>query len=147
MKSSHCTQTGNRLYYKAITQQTKGLILFPLLSKCLWVCMCLLRQGHRMWPPRFQHLLNRPQSSCVCSGAIFGDSHFGKVSDLLLHSTEITQMLIASFICSRLSPTVDLLTGETNNSLSTDYFAQTILLFYWVDLIRAEDVRQFLSTA
>lgn len=68
-------------------------------------------------------------------------------SDLLLHSTEITQTLITSFIFSLLSPTVDSAIGETDNSLSTDYFAQMLLLFYWVDLIKVENVRKFLSTA
>lgn len=38
-------------------------------------------------------------------------------------------MLIASFICSRLSLTVDLLIGETNNSLSTDYFCSNDIAF------------------
>jgi len=55
-------------------------------------------------------------------------------------------MLITSFILSLLSPTVDLVIGQTNYSLSTHYFAQMLLLFYWVDLKKAENVRQSINS-
>jgi len=56
-------------------------------------------------------------------------------------------MLITSFILSLLSPTVDLVIGQTNYSLSTHYFAQMLLLFYCVDLKKAENVRQISATS
>lgn len=145
--SSQRKQIGNWFHYKAIMQQTKDLQPISTSVK-MFVSMCVSfkARSHNVTTvfSTLAQPLNPPVFEVVLSLRFpFREGN----SDLLLHSTEITQMLITSFIFSLLSPTVDSVIGQTNNSLSTDYFAQMLLLFYWVDLIKAENVRQFLSTA
>lgn len=148
--SSQRKQIGNRFHYKAIMQQTKNLSLSTSVKMFVSMCVSFKARSQNVttaFSTPAQPPLNPPVFEVGLSLRFpFREGN----SDLLLHSTEITQMLITSFIFSLLSPTVDSIIGQTNNSLSTDYFANLLkcyCFFYWVDLIKAENVRQFLSTA